>query len=109
MTLRYQGLTMEKYLEVSGNNKDELRESLRPRAEKEVKHQLVIEKIGKVENINVSDEKLNDEIASMAQNYKQTAEEFKKHLRDEDIEYIKDNLKVRETVNFLVENALRNN
>ena len=50
-------------------------------------------------------EKLDEEIVSMAQNYKQTPEDFKKHLREEDIEYIKDNLKVRETVNFLVENA----
>ncbi|MDD4493984.1 MAG: trigger factor [Eubacteriales bacterium] len=105
MTLRYQGINMEQYFEITGNKEEDFRESLRERAEKEVKQQLVIEKIGKEENIPVSDEALNAEIASMAESYKQSAEDFKKHLRDEDIEYIKENLKVRETVNFLVAKA----
>ena len=41
----------------------------------------------------------------MAENYKQTEEEFKKHLKEDDIEYIKNNLIMKKTIDFLVSNA----
>ena len=105
LRLKYQRLELNKYLEIMGMDVKTFRDQLAPKAEKEVKSQLVLEKISKAENITTDDEALSLEIKKMAENYKQSEEEFKKHLREEDIEYIMSNLIITKTVDFLVENA----
>lgn len=105
MRLRYQGLDLQKYLEIMGMDEAGFRGQFHGRAEKEVKTQLVLEKIAQVEAIAVADEDVEAEIATMAEKYKQNAEEFKKHLRDEDIEYIKGDLIYKKTIEYLVANA----
>lgn len=106
MRMRYQGFTIDKYLEIMGQDMNAFRASFNERAEKEVKTQLVLEKIGKIENITPAEDEINDEIAKLAENYKQNIEEFKKHLRDDDIEYIRRDITVRKTVEFLVNSAV---
>ena len=106
MRLRYQGLDLKKYMEIMGMDSDTFRGQFTKRAEDEVKSQLVLEKIGKVENFEVSEAEVAEEIIKMAENYKQTEEEFKKHLKDDDIEYIKNNLIMKKTIDFLVQNAI---
>ncbi|MGI6778814.1 MAG: trigger factor [Acetivibrionales bacterium] len=105
LRLRYQGLDLQRYLEMMGMEMDAFRGQFAARAEKEVRTQLVLEKISKTEKVEVSDEELDEEIKKMAENYKQEAENFKKNLREDDIEYIRNNLIVRKTVDMLVENA----
>lgn len=105
MRLRYQGLDMKKYLEIMGMDVDSLRERLKESAEKEVKTQLVMEKIGVVEGIVPTDEETNDEIKRIAENYKQSEEDFRQHLKPDDIEYIKNTIIARKTVDFLLEHA----
>jgi len=105
MRLRYQGLDLNRYMEIMGMDTETFRGQFAQRAENEVKTRLVLEKISKVENIEASEEEVNDEIKKMAENYRQDVEDFKKHLREDDIEYIKDNLAFRKTVDFLVQNA----
>ncbi|MFZ5988121.1 MAG: trigger factor [Bacillota bacterium] len=105
MRLSYQGLNLEKYLTIMGMDYNTFRSQFAVRAEKEVKTQLVLEKVSKVENVDASEEEVNEEIKKLAENYKQNEEDFKKHLRDDDIEYIKGTLVIRKTVELLVENA----
>lgn len=105
MRLQYQGLELEKYLEIMGMDMNTFRKSFETRAEQEAKTQLAIEKIGIVEAIVPSDEDTNEEIKKLAENYRQSEEEFRQHLRPDDIEYIRSNLVARKTVDFLVENA----
>lgn len=103
--LRYQGLDLDKYLMIMGADQSTFREQLRPEAEKDVKTQLVLEKLCKVENITASEEELDEELKSMAENIKQDIDDFKKHLKDDDIEYIKTNVEIKKVIEFLVENA----
>jgi trigger factor len=105
MRLRYQGLDLKKYLEIMGMNVDSFKEQFKERAEKEVKTQLVIEKISVVEGIVPTDEETNDEIKRIAENYKQSEEDFRQHLKPDDIEYIKNTIIARKTVDFLLEHA----
>jgi trigger factor len=105
MRLRYQGLDLKKYMEIMGMDVTTFRGQFAKRAEEEVKSQLVLEKISKEEKFEVSEEEVAEETKKMAENYKQTEEEFKKHLKDEDIEYIKNNLIMKKTIDFLVSNA----
>jgi trigger factor len=105
MRLRYQGLDLDKYLGIMGMDMNDFREQFKNRAQQEVKTQLVIEKIGKTEAIVPSDEDTNEEIKRMAENYRQSEEEFRQHLQPDDIEYIRSTLTARKTVDFLFENA----
>ncbi len=105
MRIQYQGLDLNKYLEIMGMDYNTFRGQFGKRAEDEVKTQLILEKISQVENIQVTDEDVDKEIKTMAENYKQDAEEFKKHLSEDDIEYIKESNKMKKTIDFLVENT----
>ncbi len=105
MGYRYNGLSLDKYLEMTGQDKDSFRDQFIQRAENEVRVQLVLEKIISVENITTSDEDVQEEIKKIAEMYKQTEEDFKKHLRAQDIEYIKEDLINRKAIQFLVDNA----
>lgn len=105
MRLRYQGINIEKYCEIMGISQQEMREQYKERAEKDVKTQLVLEKIAKEEAIAPTDEEVQAEIAKLAERYKQPVEELRKHLNEDDIEYMRSNLAVSKTIDFLVENA----
>jgi len=105
MRLRYQGLDLNRYLDLMGMDMDTFRGQFAKRAEKEVKTQLVLEEISKVENISASEDEVNEEIRKMAETYKQNEEDFKKHLSDDDIEYIKGNIIAKKTIDMLLENA----
>lgn len=105
MRLQYQGLNLQKYLEIMGMDFEGFRGQFAQRAENEVKVQLVVEKIAEVENTEVSDEEADEEIKKMAEAYKQSAEDLKKSLRPEDMEYVKKDIAFRKTIKLLVDSA----
>ena len=103
--LQYQGLNLEQLLSMTGRNIAELREERRADAEKLVKSSLVLEAIAKAENIEVSEEEFNAELANMASMYKMDVEKLKSSLRENDTEDIKGQVKIRKTIDLLVDNA----
>lgn len=54
-------------------------EELKPQAEKRIRTRLVLEAIVAAENIEVSDERLDEELAKMAESYKMEVGEGKVH------------------------------
>lgn len=105
MRLRLQGITLEKYLEMSNINHQDFRKQFEERAREEVKTQLVLEKIADDEGISASDAEYEEELEKQARNYRYSVEDFKKHLTNEDIEYIKSRIAIGKTIDFLVEQA----
>ena len=105
MQLRYQGMNLEGYLQMMGMDMEKFRADYRDSAREDVKTQLVLEKIAEVENIIASPEEFDAELEEMAKRYNQQVEEMKKHLHDDDIEYIKSSIERRKTIKLLVENA----
>lgn len=105
MQLRYQGMNLENYVKMMGMDISKMRADYHDNALEDVKTQLVLEKIAEVENIIATPEEYDAELEQMAAKYNQPIEEMKKHLHDDDIEYIKDSIERRKTVKLLVENA----
>ncbi len=105
MQLRYQGMNLEGYLQMMGMDISKFRADYHDNALEDVKTQLVLEKIGEVENIIASPEEFDAELDEMAKRYNQPVEEMKKHLHDDDIEYIKSSIERKKTIKMLVENA----
>jgi len=105
MRLRGQGLDLQKYMEYTGSDINTFKEQFKEQAEKQVKTSLVLEAISKAEEIEVSDEEVEKELARLAENYKMDVEKMKNILRPEDIQSIKNDLIISKTVDMLVENA----
>ncbi|QZY54027.1 trigger factor [Crassaminicella profunda] len=103
--LQYQGLNLDTYLQYTGTKMEDMREQMKEEAYNRVKTQLTLEAIGKAENIEVAAEVVDEEIEKYATQYKMELDKFKKTLRPTDMESIEDSLRVRKTVDFLVENA----
>ncbi len=104
MNLRYQGITLDKYFEVTGTSKDKFRENMRKDASNNVKTSLVLEKISQEEKIDVTDEEINAEIDVVSKDY-QNPDKFKKSITDDYKGYISDNLKMRKSIKMLVNAA----
>ncbi len=102
MQLRYQGLSIEQYAQYTGVTLDAMKAQIRPEAEKKVKTSLVLEKIAKVEGIEVTDKEVDAELEKMAEQSKMKIEDVKKYVNIEDI---KEGKKVEKTVDFIVKNA----
>lgn len=100
--LQLQGLNLELYYQFSGQSEEELREQMRKDAEKRVKYNLTLEAIAKAENIDVTEEEVNEELQKMADMYNLPVESVKRALGS--TEGIKEDLKIKKAVDFLVEN-----
>lgn len=103
--LQYQGLNLEQLLQMTGRGLDELREERRADAERLVKSSLVLEAISEKENVEANDADVDDELEKMAAMYNMEVEKIKSSLRETDIEDIKGQIKIRKTLDLLVENA----
>ncbi len=104
--LQSQGLTLEQYFQFTGMNADKMVEELRPQAEKRIRTRLVLEAVAKAENIEISDEKVDEELVKMAQAYNMEVEKLKEYMSDKEKEQIKEDMAVQEAVTFLAENAV---
>ncbi|SDK00534.1 trigger factor [Natronincola ferrireducens] len=104
-SLSYQGLNLQYYYNMTGAKEEDLRNQMRDDAVKRVKTQIVLEKISELEAIEATEEEVNQEVEKMAEQYKQEVDKLKETLREEDMTYIKDNIVVRKTIDFLVANA----
>lgn len=105
MNLRYQGMNLDNYLNMMGMDKEKLRADHREAALEDVKTQLVMEKIAEDEGIDATEEEYDAELQLMADRYHQPVEEMKKHLHEDDIEYIKNSIVYKKTVAMLVDKA----
>lgn len=104
--LQSQGLTLEQYFQFTGLTADKMLEELKPQAVKRIQTRLVLEAIAKAENIEVSDEKLEAELAKMAESYQMEVDKLKEFMGESEKEQMKQDMAVQEAVTFLVENAV---
>jgi trigger factor len=104
--LQYQGLNLQQLLEMTGRDIAELREERKADAAKLVKSSLVLEAIADAEKIDSSDEDFSAELEKMSSMYNMEVEKLKASLRESDIEDIKNQIKIRKTIDLLVENAI---
>ena len=100
--LQMQGMNLELYFQFSGQDEQALREQMREEAETHVRVNLTLEAIANVENIEVTDEEVNEELEKMAGMYNMTADNVRAALGG--VEMIKSDLKLRKAIDFLVEN-----
>ncbi|MCI9156386.1 MAG: trigger factor [Lawsonibacter sp.] len=77
MRLQSQGIPMDQYLSMMGMTPEMMRASGRPAALKQVQMELALTAVAKAENIQVSDEEYEAEIAKLAEQYNMPVEQVK--------------------------------
>ena len=83
--LRSSGLDLKTYMQYTGLTLDAIRGQLRPQAEKQVKIRLALEKIASLENLEVTEEEINEEYTKIGAAYNIDAEEVKTMVASDDI------------------------
>ncbi|KYD24505.1 trigger factor [Geobacillus stearothermophilus] len=101
--LQMQGLNLQLYYQFSGQDEAALREQMKEDAEKRVRAALTLEAIAKAENIEVTDEEVEEELQKMAEAYNLSVDKLKELLGS--LDGVKEDLKWRKTIDFLVEHS----
>lgn len=101
--LRMQGLKLDDYLKYTGMSLDDIRAQMRPRAESQVKTRLALEKIAQLENVAVSDEEIDAEIAKLAEAYGMEIDKVKSLVDPADVAA---DLKIQKAVQVVKDNAV---
>ena len=93
-----QGLSMEQFRSMFGENVDGLRNAFRPEAEKRVKTNLCLNKLAELENLNVGAEDLEKYYSDLAETYSMPVEDVKKYIPESNA---KEDLKVQKALDFI--------
>ncbi len=104
--IKQQGLTMEQYMQFTGMSSEKMLEEFKPQALKRIQTRLVLEAIVKAENIEISDERLDEELTKMAEAYKMEVDKLKEYMGEAEKEQMKQDMAVQEAVTFLADNAV---
>ena len=103
--MQSQGLSMEQYFQFTGMTADKMMEDMKPQALKRIQTRLVLEKVAEVENIQPTEEEVNEEIAKMAEAYKMEADKLKELLGERELEQMKKDLAVQKAVTVIADAA----
>lgn len=104
--IQQQGLTVEQYFQFTGLTQEKMMEEFEPQAIKRIKTRLVLEAIVKAENIEVSDERLDEEIQKMADAYKMEFDKLKEYMGEAEAAQMKEDIAVQEAVTLITDAAV---
>lgn len=99
-------MSLDLYFQYTGMDLDDLKATYRDRAVSEVKLRLALEKIVEMENIEVTDEEVEEGLSKIAENNNLTVENVKRLISVEDY---KMDLKVGKAADIVKENAVVDN
>ena len=101
--IQQQGLTVEQYFQFTGLTQEKMMEEFEPQAVKRIKTRLVLEAIVKAENIEVSDERLDEEIQKMADAYQMEFDKLKEYMGEAEAAQMKEDIAVQEAVTLITD------
>ncbi|MFT9849821.1 trigger factor [Aneurinibacillus sp. REN35] len=104
--LQFQGMNLDLYYQFTGLDEEKLREQFQEDAEKRVRTTLVLEAIGKAENVEVTDEDINQELEELSKQYNRPVDELRNIFGARDnMESLQNDIRIRKTIDLLVESS----
>lgn len=104
--LQSQGMTIERYLQFTGMTADKILEQMRPEALARIRNSLVLEAVAEAEHIEISDERLEEELVKMAESYKMEVDKLKEVMGDYEKEQMKRDLTIQAAVDVIADAAV---
>ncbi|MET3682566.1 trigger factor [Alkalibacillus flavidus] len=102
--LQMQGMTLDMYYQFAGQSEDDLKEQMREDAGKRVRTNLTLEAIAAAENLEVTEQDIEDQLQEMASMYQTDVEQLKQMLGG-NTDALNEDLKLKKAIDFLAENA----
>lgn len=102
--LKMQGIDLDTYLSYLGQDKDAFKASFRTGAENQVKTSIALEAIVEAENIEATDEDIEEEIKKLAEQYQMEAEQIKNAVPQDQIA---SDIKTRKALDLVVDSAVK--
>lgn len=99
--IQQQGLSIEQYLQFTGLTPEAFMEQMKPQALKRIQTRLVLEKIVEVENIEVSDERIEEELQKMAETYNMEIDKLKEMLGEDEMKQLHTDIAVMEAATLV--------
>ena len=103
--MQSQGLSLEQYFQFTGMDAKKMHDQMKPEALKRIQNSLVLEAVAKAENIEISDERVDEEIAKMAEAYKMEVEKLKGIIGDSERDQMKKDLAVQAAADLIADAA----
>lgn len=103
--LMQQGLNMEQYFQFTGLSEEKFMEEMRPQAEKRIRTRLVLEAVAAAEKIEVSDERLDEELKKMADSYQMEVDKLKEFMGENEKKEMREDIAVQEAVTLIADAA----
>jgi len=101
--LKQSGIDLEQYLVLTRTTEEDLKKQLEAEAQKGLESWLVLDTVGQKENINITDEEVEFELAKMADQYKMSIDQIKQALGQQ-ISQFKGNLVMSKIEDYLFQN-----
>lgn len=103
--MQQQGFTLKKYIELTGQTEEQMREMYRGEAKNNLKSELVLDEIVKAEDVKAEDEDVDSMLAEYASSMGQTVEQLKMSLSESQMAYFTHRAKVAKVLDMLWDHA----
>ena len=98
--IKMQGLSLEVFYEMTKSTEEDLKNQMKPEAEKHVLYRMILEKVKELEKVEVTDKKAEEEAEKLSKQYNVSKEEFLSMYGG--IEMLKYELEVKEVLDILM-------
>lgn len=104
--LQMQGLNLDQYLQLTGSDVEAMKDQFRPMAEKRVSADLVLEAIAQKEDIQATDEDIDEELNLLAEQYNhEDKDKFIEDMKKGDLDFLKAGIKNKKVIDLLRTNV----
>lgn len=104
--MQMQGLSLKQYFQITGMDEANYKEQMKPRATQNIQSRLVLEAVAKAENLEATEEDLEDEIKKMAEMYKMEVDKVKEMVEDYQKDEIKKDIVIQKAIDLVTEAAV---
>ena len=104
--IKGQGLTLDLYMRYMGKDETSLREVYREQSEEQVRGRLCLESVIRTEDIQVSDDEIDQELERLAEQFNVSKQEVRRVMQADRLEDIAKDIKIQKAMELLIENAV---
>ena len=102
--MKYQGISLEDYVKYIGKTMDEFKAEIRKTCARNVKARLVLEKLIRTENLDITDQEIDKKLIEMAKNTGKTLEEIKREDNNNMVNHVANEMLMKKITDFLLAN-----
>ena len=104
--LAMQGLQLEQYLNAVGQTMAGFRDDIKEEAFRRVKTRMLIQAVVEKEDVQVTEEQVNEQIDLMATQYNMEADQVRQMLGEQNMVYLESDIKMRNAIQMMYDNAV---